>query len=151
MFKEMETEHYFTLFLADLDLTTGHVRMAQAGHPHPLIQRASGAITQQGPGGLPVGLIEGAQYEEFETILAPGDRLLICSDGFIECPNPSNELLGEKGLKAFMTELKNTSGPELLDRLIWKLASFARRSDFYDDVSAVLLEFQGSPVNSPPA
>lgn len=141
--EEMETEHYFTLLLADLDLATGRVRMAQAGHPHPLIQRRDGEIVQQGPGGLPVGLIPDAKYDPFETILAPGDRLLLFSDGIVECPSPSGELLDEAGLEAIMRDLAETPGPALLDALLWKLALFADDHDFPDDVSAILIEYQG--------
>ncbi|MDQ2090405.1 PP2C family protein-serine/threonine phosphatase [Marimonas arenosa] len=138
---EMETEHYFTLLLADVDLTTGRVRMAQAGHPHPLVQRRDGTITQTGPGGLPVGLIGGAQYEAFETFLAPGDRLMIFSDGIIECPSVDGDLLGEDGLETIMRELADVSGPVLLETLIWRLSHYAEDGDFPDDVSAILLEF----------
>ncbi|UYV37453.1 SpoIIE family protein phosphatase [Rhodobacteraceae bacterium D3-12] len=141
--EEMETEHYFTLLLADLNLSTGRVRMAQAGHPHPLVQRRNGEITQQGPGGLPVGLIQDAKYDAFETTLTPGDRLLLFSDGIVECPSPTGDLLDEEGLEAIMRELAETSGPALLDALIWKLANFADDHDFPDDVSAILVEYQG--------
>jgi sigma-B regulation protein RsbU (phosphoserine phosphatase) len=46
---EMKTEHYFTLMLACVNLTTGFVTLAQAGHPHPLVQRADDSIEQTGP------------------------------------------------------------------------------------------------------
>ena len=141
--EEMETEHYFTLLLADVDLSSGRVRMAQAGHPHPLVQRRDGSITQSGPGGLPVGLIAGARYDGFETQLAPGDRLLIFSDGVVECPSDSGALLGEDGLEAMMRDMADINGPVLLETLIWKLSHFADDGDFPDDVSAILLEFHG--------
>lgn len=140
---EMETEHYFTLLLADFDLTSGRVRMAQAGHPHPLVQRRDGTITQTGPGGLPVGLIPGAGYETFETVLAPGDRLMIFSDGIVECPSSKGELLSEEGLETFMNEMSNIAGPAVLENLVWKLSHFADDGDFPDDISAILLEFHG--------
>ena len=142
--EEMDTEHYFTLLLADVDLSTGRVKMAQAGHPHPLIQRRDGTITQNGPGGLPVGLIPGAHYEGFETVLAPGDRLMIFSDGIVECPSESGKLLAEEGLEEFMQDMSDISGPKLLETLLWKLSHFADDGDFPDDVSAILLEFHGS-------
>lgn len=141
---EMETEHYFTLLLADVDLTTGRVVMAQAGHPHPVVQRADGKIDQSGPGGLPVGLIEGASFEQFERQLNPGDRLLILSDGVVECPDAQGNLLDEDGLEGLLHNLKDVGGTNLLEALIWKLTEFAEGKDFPDDVSAILLEYQGS-------
>ena len=146
---EMETEHYFTLLLADVDLASGRVRMAQAGHPHPLVQRRDGTITQSGPGGLPVGLVPGASYDEFETVLAPGDRLMIFSDGIVECPSPSGDLLAEEGLETLVRDMREISGPALLETLLWKLSHFADDGDFPDDISAILLEYHGAPDDPP--
>jgi len=139
--EEMETEHYFTLLLAVADLKTGNVQMAQAWHPHPLVQRSGGSVDQSGPGGLPVGLIEGANYRQFEISLYPGDRILILSDGVTECPDPAGVLLGEDGLEDAMKRLKDVKGEALLEALIWELTAFSEGKEFPDDVSGILLEF----------
>jgi len=140
---EMETEHYFTLLLADVELTTGRVRMAQAGHPHPAIQRRDGRIEQQGPGGFPVGLMSGISFTQFEAQLHPGDRILLLSDGVTECPGRNGEMLEETGLAALMTELANVSGPAFFEALLWKLGEFAGDDSFPDDVSGILFEYRG--------
>ena len=139
---EMETEHYFTLLLADVDLASGRVVMAQAGHPYPAIQRADGSVEMVGDGGLPVGLIQGAEYEEFEVHLAPGDRLMIHSDGVTECAAPDGTLLDDDGLARILRQLHGTRGMPCLEALIWKLADFAGDDTFADDVSAILLEIK---------
>jgi len=142
---EMETEHYFTLVLADVDLETGRVILSQAGHPHPALQRADGTVEFIGSGGLPVGLIDGAEFQQFEVMMAPGDRLLIHSDGVIECSGRSGDLLHDEGLARILRDLRQTRGMAFLESLLWKLSEFAGDSDFNDDISAVLLEFKGSP------
>jgi len=141
---EMETEHYFTLLLADVDLGSGKVIMSQAGHPYPALQRANGQVEFVGRGGLPVGLIDGAEYQQFEITMAPGDRLLIHSDGIIECAGTSGALLDDAGLASILRDLRQTRGMACLESLIWKLSEFAGDADFADDVSAVLLEFKPS-------
>jgi sigma-B regulation protein RsbU (phosphoserine phosphatase) len=56
LLREMETDLYFTMCLAEIDLRTGIVRLVQAGHPNPVIRRASGEIEFVSGGGLPIGL-----------------------------------------------------------------------------------------------
>ncbi|WP_306151222.1 PP2C family protein-serine/threonine phosphatase [Roseovarius sp. MMSF_3281] len=143
---EMETEHYFTLLLADVNMSTGKVKMAQAGHPYPALQRASGQVEMIGIGGLPVGLIDGAEYQDFEVTMSPGDRLMIHSDGVVECADPEGTLLDDRGLCRILEELRQTRGTACLESLVWKLVEHAQTDDFTDDVSAVLLEFKPSPI-----
>ena len=142
---EMETEHYFTLLLGYLETNTGRVVLSQAGHPHPAVQRVDGSIAQDGPGGFPVGLMFGVSFEKFEIQLAPGDRLLILSDGVTECPDASGSMLGEEGLAELMKELSEVEGPPFLEALVWRLSDFAEGDVFPDDVSGILLEYQGAP------
>lgn len=141
---EMETEHYFTLLLADLDLTTGHIRMAQAGHPHPAIQRADGSIEQDGPGGFPVGLMSGISFTQFEAQLHPGDRIILLSDGVTECPAADGTMLEEAGLADMLTDLADVKGPALFEAMIWRLAEFAGGDTFPDDVSGLVFEYHGA-------
>lgn len=143
---EMETEHYFTLLLAFVELETGHMVLSQAGHPHPAVQRADGEITQMGAGGFPVGLLSGVSFERFDLTLNPGDRILILSDGVTECADPAGVMLEEDGLARLMEELARIKGPAFLEALMWRLTEFNGSDDFDDDVSAILFEYHGRPA-----
>ena len=138
---ELDTEHYFTLAYADVNLRTGRFALVQAGHPHPVILRASGVIEKLGLGGMPVGLLEEAEFSQVEGRLAPGDRLFLVSDGVTEAADDAGELLGEEGLAALLRRNAETRGNAFLEALTWDLAEYAGASDFDDDVSAVLFEF----------
>ena len=147
--QELQTEHYFTLLLADVDLVSGRVVMVQAGHPHPVVQRRNGQQEVLGKGGLPVGLIQDAVFEEFECTLTAGDRLLILSDGVVECPDPQHAELGPEGVAAMLDRLRDLSGTALLEAMIWHLTDHAKGEDFPDDISAILLEFEEGKVLAP--
>ncbi|MTJ04700.1 MAG: fused response regulator/phosphatase [Sediminimonas qiaohouensis] len=138
---EMATEHYFTLLLADVNLHSGEVIFAQAGHPHPILQRKDGSVTALGDGGLPVGLLPDATFEQTRITLNAGDRLLIQSDGITECMTPSGEMLNDEGVMHLMEQMQNTCGEEFLNTLLTHLHAYTGDRDFADDVSAVLLEF----------
>ena len=141
--EELDTEHYFTLILAILDLETGKIVATQAGHPHPAIQRADGRVDVIQESGMPVGLIEGAGYSEFELQLEPGDRLFLMSDGVTECTNSGGEMLDEGGVARLMAKNENIAGEAFLEAMMWDLESFSGDPDFDDDVSAVLVEYAG--------
>jgi len=142
---EMQTETYFTLAYADIDLVSGEVALVQAGHPHPAILRAGGAIDYVGEGGLPVGLIDGAEFAQVETVLNPGDRLILMSDGIIEAENPRGEQLGEAGTAEMLARLPATEGPAFLEAMMSDLSGFTA-GVYNDDLSAALFDFGGGKV-----
>jgi sigma-B regulation protein RsbU (phosphoserine phosphatase) len=138
---ELETETYFTMVLADVDLNGGEVRMVQAGHPYPAVMRGAGGVDFVGQGGPPVGLLPDAPYERCVFQLAPGDRFFIVSDGVTECETPEGEMLEDEGLRSMLLHNAGLSGQEFLGALTWDLEQFAGESEFTDDVSAILFEF----------
>ena len=144
---EMETEAYFTLIYADVDLISGEVSMVQAGHPYPAVQRADGSVEFVGSGGLPVGLLPGATYETFKTVLQPGDRLLLMSDGMTEASDGEHEMLGDEGLERLMQKSSALGGQKFLDALYWDIEGFAKGAQT-DDISAVFFEFHGAKENA---
>lgn len=139
MIEELRTESYFTMVYADLDFLTGALRLVQAGHPHPVLQRADGRIESIGRGGLPVGVFSHAAYEEVQLVLDPGDRLFISSDGLSESENARGEPLGEDGLHAILRTNATLRGDSLLESICWSAAHYAG-GQRNDDISAVLIE-----------
>lgn len=140
MLKEFSTETYVTIAYADFDIETGKLRMVQAGHPHPAIQRADGRVEFIGTGGLPVGLIPEADFATIEADLAPGDRLFLYSDGITECLNAQGIEFGQEGLSATFDKFSKIKGLAFLEALKWELAHWAGEDEFEDDVSGALLE-----------
>lgn len=143
MLEELETEHYFTIFLGHAKLTTGEVTLCQAGHPNAIIQRACGQVDVVGEGGFPVGLIPGVEFSQFDVTLRPGDRLFLTSDGITECEDEGGVMLEDEGLVTLMADNETLKGPRFLEALIWDLSNIAGPRDFADDISGVLFEFHG--------
>ncbi|WP_170326141.1 SpoIIE family protein phosphatase [Ruegeria arenilitoris] len=138
-------EEYFTMVYAIIDLRNGHLKMVQAGHPHPLVLRHDGSTEFLGEGGLPIGLLSDVSFQQTETYLHPGDKLLLYSDGFTECGLAGGGLLEEEGLRRMAVECApGRSGTEFLDDMFWRLTqAMAPGSGMDDDVSAVFFEYNG--------
>jgi len=141
MLKDMETEHYFTMAYADIDLETGHTSFVQAGHPYPIIVRANNTTELVGTGGPPIGLISGANYVTETLELKQGDRLFLYSDGITECQNCKDALYDEDRLCKSLLNHTDHKGLEYLNDIIWDVTQFADGHALYDDLSAILFEF----------
>ena len=142
MIEDVQVEQYFTLAYAEVDLFTGHVKLVQAGHPHPVLMRGT-QMQAIGEGGMPIGLIPGATYEAVSTQLLPGDRLFLVSDGVTECPDPSGNELGSDGLQGLLHRSAHLPTPHLLEALMWDLSAFSGGDDFPDDVSGIMFDYTG--------
>jgi len=143
MIEDMETDLYFTLLLGFLDLETGRVDYTQCGHPNPAIIGANGKVVFKGNSGMPIGLIEDAEYEQDSLYLEPGDRLLFYSDGFTECENDAGEQLEEEGFGKLIRENMDLSDGDFFTALIWDLDLYSGRHDFGDDLSCAMLTYKG--------
>mgnify|MGYP003584402211 FL=1 len=102
-----------------------------------------GEITLLGDGGLPIGLVQGAGFQQVNFRLLAGDRLFLVSDGVTECPSPQGEELGSEGLIDILRNNLNLESAQLLEALIWDLNSFAGGLDFPDDVSGLIFDYHG--------
>jgi sigma-B regulation protein RsbU (phosphoserine phosphatase) len=142
MIDEMKSDLYFTMILGYVDLTTGRVDIAQCGHPNPVVLRADGGVEFHGNGGMPVGLISDARYDQWHLMLEPGDRLLLYSDGLTECADESGELLDESGLTRIVTDNADLTGNDFFEALVWDLDLFSAGHDFADDLSCAMIEFR---------
>lgn len=143
MLDDMDTDIYFTCILAYLDLESGTLDFCQAGHPHPLLLTADGRVEPLGDGGPPVGLISGLSFELTTAQLVPGDRLFLFSDGCTECTNPRDEMLGEDGLADLLHAQSAVDTRNILGTLEDDLRGFSEGRDFEDDVSMIILDYQG--------
>ena len=139
MLDDLRTDSYFTMVYADLDFLSGKLRLVQAGHPYPVLQRADGTIEAIGRGGLPVGIFAHAEYDEVQLTLNPGDRLFITSDGLTETENQRGETLGDGGLQAILRTNASLKGDALLESICWSAAHYSQGRP-NDDISAVLIE-----------
>jgi serine phosphatase RsbU (regulator of sigma subunit) len=129
-----------------LDTETGEVRLASAGQTPPIYWPAGGAPGYVRLIGLPLGALPRASYEEMTLSLNPRDRLLLCSDGFIEQRGEGGEHVGYDGFLRRLEALAGCDGPALIESLFRRdeeTATTAQEAGIADDRTLVLIEARG--------
>ena len=147
LLEDWQVDQYFTFAYAEIDLNSGAGKLVQAGHPHPVLLRATGEVQELGDGGLPIGLIANAMFDEVAFTLGAGDRLIITSDGVTECCDARGQEIGQEGLVKILQSNAKMMGLDLLEALVWDLQTHRAGADFDDDVSAVVLDY--APKTTP--
>jgi serine phosphatase RsbU (regulator of sigma subunit)/anti-sigma regulatory factor (Ser/Thr protein kinase) len=138
---EMPARMFVTCLYMVLEPETGRVVYANAGHNLPYVRTANGVIELRATG-MPLGLLPGMDYPEHEAILAPGESVLLYSDGLVEAHDRAGDMFGFPRLRELMaTELPST---ELLDHLLDELHGFVGKGwDQEDDITLVALQRTG--------
>jgi sigma-B regulation protein RsbU (phosphoserine phosphatase) len=106
---------FVTAFLAVLDPATGQLEFVGAGHPSPLLRRADGRLEEPLAGSLPAGLRERFVPVSGRLALAPGETLMVCTDGLFEALAENGEPIGWERLRREVST--GGSARELHDRL----------------------------------
>ena len=131
---------FTTAFLAELDPATRRLIYINAGHNQPMLCRESGALERLDAGGLPIGIHADAPYESGSVVLAPGDWLVIFTDGVVEAMNTRSEEYGEQRLLAAIAAGAQTTPIEMMRRVMADLDIFVGNTPQHDDVTCLLLK-----------
>jgi anti-sigma regulatory factor (Ser/Thr protein kinase) len=144
---DMPEKMFVTCLYGVLDPSSGHLRFANAGHDLPYVKTADGIVELRARG-MPLGLMPGMAYEEKEAILAPGDSVLLHSDGVVEAHDPERDMFGFPRLKETMADAPG--GQELIDRVLGDLDAFTGPdAEQEDDITMVTLQRSaGAPGGS---
>lgn len=146
MLEEMQSDLYCTMVLAYVDLKTGDVDITQCGHPNPAIVDPQGEVRFFGEGGLPIGLLDGADYTQWRFRMKQGERLILYSDGFTECENTHGVQLDESGFSNLIKNYADLTGTDFCNALVWGLDAYREGQESMDDVSCAVLAFNGAPA-----
>jgi sigma-B regulation protein RsbU (phosphoserine phosphatase) len=131
---------FVTLFAAELDPATGKLVYINAGHNPPLVGKSDGSVIQLGSGGLPLGIMAGAQYEDGELQLNPGEALVVYSDGVSEAVNLKEEEFGIDRLTEVVRKNLGASAAGIRDKVESALSSFTETAPANDDITLVIVK-----------
>ncbi len=138
---DMPEKMFVTCLYGVLDPASGLLRFANAGHDVPYVKTADG-VEELRARGMPLGLMPRMKYEEKEAVLAPGESVLLHSDGIVEAHDPDREMFGFPRLKETVADAPG--GQQLIDRVLRDLTGFTGPgAEQEDDITMVTLERSG--------
>ncbi len=138
LYAEIPPMMFVTCFYAILDPGSGRLRYANAGQDLPYRQHAEN-VSELRATGMPLGMMPGSYYEEFEVTVAPGENLLFYSDGLVEAHNAKREMFGFPRLMTMIGE--RPGGNTLINFLLSELATFTGDDwEQEDDITMVVVQ-----------
>ncbi|CAN5467749.1 hypothetical protein BH23BAC3_BH23BAC3_30590 [soil metagenome] len=142
LYQNTSSEKFATLFLAILDTTNHTINYSSAGHEHPFLMRSDGSYVRLQAGGLPLGMMDGMEYEEGLVDLNEGDFLFIFSDGVTDATNINDEMFGEERLIELLLDANksNKLPDDLIKTLIETCINHSGKTRLFDDITAIALK-----------
>ncbi len=132
---------FITAFCVGYDTTSRELTWANGGHNMPILWRAeTKEIECLDADGMILGLLDDVAFEERRTTLAPGDILLLYTDGITEGKNASGKMYGEERLFDLVRENALLSAQELIDLIYTTAEHWGTGVEQYDDVTATILK-----------
>lgn len=129
---------FATFFVARLHLGTGVLRFCNAGHVWPLIQRADGTFETLKGDGLPLAVLDDADYAESGTVLGRGDQLILCTDGVTEAIDIKGEEFGQDRLVATLAALVEPAHDPAA-AIVAAVDAFSEGTEQFDDIACFVL------------
>ena len=137
---DTRTSQFCTIFYGILDRQTLEVNYASAGHPPGVIVSASGDPRVLEATGFPVGIVPEPSYMDRQVQLAPGDRLVLYTDGLKENPNDEDEEFGPKRLLRLLDETVQEDLDLSLEKVVAEVRAWSGSASLPDDLSVLAME-----------
>ena len=136
---------FVTVWLGILELSTGRLIAANAGHEYPVLKQPGGQFEiVKDKHGLVVGGMPGTKYEEYELRLQPGSKLFVYTDGVPEAIDGSGELFGMERTLAALNDKTGENPEGILKNVRKHVDEFVQEAEQFDDLTMLCLEYKGS-------
>jgi len=132
------SNRFITFFFCVLDIKTGDLAFANAGHNPPIIVRASGATEMLEGGGPVLGILPIAPYKEMHAHLERGDMLVIYSDGVTEANNLNHDEYDEERFLEVLQANRQKTAAEIVSAVTTSLNEFCAGAPQADDITLVV-------------
>ena len=143
--KNNKLEMFVTVWVGILEISTGKLSAANAGHEYPALKRGDGGFSVfKDRHGFVLGGMEGMKYKEYEIQLSPGDKLFVYTDGVSEANDPDGNMFEVKRMIDALNEDPDASPAQILGAVRGQINIFVREAEQFDDLTMLCLEYKGA-------
>ena len=136
-----QAEMFVTVWLGILEISTGKLTAANAGHEFPAICEKGGSFElYKDTHGFVVGGMEGVHYKGYDLQLNPGDKLFVYTDGVPEATDGSGEMFGTDRMIETLSSCTDNTPKEILQGVRNAVDSFVGDAEQFDDLTMMCLE-----------
>ncbi|MBQ3381400.1 MAG: serine/threonine-protein phosphatase, partial [Oscillospiraceae bacterium] len=144
-----EAEMFVTVWLGILDMNTGEVVAANAGHEYPMLRGAKGDfVLRKDPHGFVVGGMEGVKFRDYRFTLERGGTLFLYTDGLPEANNAKGKLFGTDRVLEVLNANPDASAEQLLDAMTKAVAKYVGKTEQFDDLTMMAVRLLDLPEDS---
>ena len=136
-----QVDLFVTVWVGILDLRTGIVTAANAGHEYPALKRNGTFELLKDKHGFVVGGMEGAKYTEYEFRMEPGDIVFVYTDGVPEATNADNQMFGTDRMLTALNAHKDKEPKEILEGVHLAVDDFVQDAEQFDDLTMMCMKF----------
>ena len=140
-------EMFVTAWVGILELSTGRLTAANAGHEYPVIRKPGGEFELlKDKHGLVIGGFGGEEYKEYELQIEPGSKLFLYTDGVPEAMGgkDSNEMFGLGRMVSALNTAPDETPEQILHHVRQSLREFVKDTEQFDDLTMLCIEYKGN-------
>ena len=139
-----QEEMFVTIWLGILELSSGKLVAANAGHEYPVIRRGEGQFELiRDRHGFVIGGMEGMTYKEYEILMEPGASLFLYTDGVVEAEDADRQMFGTNRMLEALNRQPDASPEEVLKNVKEAVEAFVRDEEQFDDLTMMCLLYKG--------
>ena len=136
---------FVSVWLGILELSTGRLAAANAGHEYPILKKAGGGYAlYKDKHGFVIGGMEDVKFSEYELTLEPGDRLFLYTDGVPEASAKDGSMFGTDRLISALNEAPDASPEQVLTNVRAAVDAFVKDAEQFDDLTMLCMEYKGA-------
>ena len=143
IFRSNEAGMFVTVWLGILEISTGKLTAASAGHEYPFLNVNGRYEMFRDKHGLPIGAVDFAKYNDYELTLKKGDSIFVYTDGVAEATNEKNELFGTERIVNALNERPDAPPRDILESVRRSVDAFVREAPQFDDLTMLGLKYFG--------